>query len=278
MTKFHNINNSQYQTIENAIDFISKNHEVFPSIDSIAKHVGLSNSHFTRLFKLYVGISPKQFLQCFTLNVAKKTLKNSTSILDASTTLGMSSVSRIHDLFVSCEGITPLEWKTMAKDVTIEYGYVQTPFGDALLGSTARGVCFFEFIQESKDISLEQLKEYWLNANFIYADLQKMCDEMFSLNSKFKLFIKGTAFQMQVWKALLKLPFGQLSTYSDIANYIDKPKAVRAVASAIGKNSIAYFIPCHRVIATSGALAGYKWGLNRKALIINYENINKENI
>ena len=260
-----------YYIIEKAIQYISKNYDEFPRIENIAKHVGLSHFHFIRVFKEYAGVTPKQFLQCFMLKDAKMNIKYSKCILDATLNMGLSSTSRIHDLFVNIEGITPMQWKQMAKDVTIEYSVVETIFGKALLAQTKRGVCFFEFIINSRSNTILDLKERWSNAIFKYKDLQNKCDNMFKIDKNLNLFVQGSSFQINVWKALLKLPFGDLDTYSNIAKSIEKPKAVRAVASAIGNNTIGYFIPCHRVIAKSGAIAGYKWGTIRKSIIINYE-------
>ena len=232
----------------------------------------MSKYHFLRVFKDYVGVTPLQFLQATTLEYAKAKIIESKSILDSSLEAGLSSSSRLHDLFVNFEGVTPKEYKELGRDLEIVYGYGITPFGKAFLGFTKRGVCFLAFGEDEKKL-FNSFEKEWKNAVLCQNDkeVKKYLKNIFSFNKKVNLLVKGTNFQVNVWKALLNIPNGSIVTYQDIANFIDKPKAIRAVANAIGSNNIAYLIPCHRVIAKSGAMSGYRWGVQRKKILLAYE-------
>lgn len=270
--------NTTYKQIEKAIRYIDENFKEHPSVDEIAKNIGMSKYHFIRVFKEYVGVTPKQFLHCVTLNYAKEHIKESKSILDSSLDIGLSSTSRLHELFVNLIGVTPKEWKEKGKDVQITYGFGQTPFGEALIGFTDKGICYLGFIDNNKKEIFQRFNELWENANLVFNEklANEYLENIFVKNKKYNLLVKGTNLQINVWKALLNLPNGIVATYSDIANYLDKPKAVRAVASAIARNHIGYLIPCHRVIGKSGAMSGYRWGIERKKILIAYESLNKE--
>ena len=254
-------NSSTYNQIEKAIKYIDENFKSHPSIDEIAKNVGMSKYHFIRVFKDYVGLTPQQFLHSVTLNYAKEHIKESKSILDSSLDIGLSSSSRLHELFVNLIGVTPKEWKEKGKDVEITYGFGQTPFGEALIGFTSKGICYLGFCDNNKKDIFQRFNELWENANLVFNEklANEYLENIFIKNKKYPLFVKGTNLQINVWKALINIPNGEIATYSDIANIVDKPKSVRAVASAIGKNHIGYLIPCHRVIAKSGAMSGYSW-------------------
>ena len=268
-----------YIQIEKAIKYIDENFKEHPSIDEIAKNVGMSKFHFIRVFKEYVGVTPKQFLHCVTLNYAKEHIKESKSILDSSLDIGLSSTSRLHELFVNLIGVTPKEWKEKGKDVQITYGFGETPFGEALIGFTDKGICYLGFIDDNKTEIFNRFNELLENANLVHNEIaaNEYLENIFVKNKKYNLFVKGTNLQVNVWKALLNLPNGIVATYQDIANYLDKPKAVRAIASAIGRNHIGYLIPCHRVIAKSGAMSGYRWGIERKKILIAYESVKENN-
>lgn len=275
------VDNSNYKKIEEVIHYIDDNFKQKPSLDEIAKHVGLSKFHFTRVFKEYVGVTPMQFLHATTLEYAKTHLKESKSILDTSLELGLTSSSRLHDMFVNFVGVTPKEYKELGKDLEIVYGFGLTPFGNSLLAFTKRGVCFLAF-DEDEDKLFSELQKSWSNAQTIRDDerAQEYLKSIFLDNKKVDIFVKGTNFQINVWRALLNIPDAALRTYQDIANSINKPKAVRAVASAIGSNNIAYLIPCHRVIGKLGAMRGYRWGIDKKRIILAYEamkNIDEKN-
>jgi AraC family transcriptional regulator of adaptative response/methylated-DNA-[protein]-cysteine methyltransferase len=269
--------NENYKKIKKVIRYIDENFKDQPTIDEISQYIGMSKYHLIRVFKEYVGVTPIQFLQSVTLNYAKEHLKESKSILDSSLEMGLSSSSRLHDLFVNIIGVTPKEYKEFGKNVDITYGYGSTPFGEALIGFTKRGVCYLGFVDDNKEQIFNRFKEIWAKANLI-EDTQKAIeylDKIFVKKEKFDLFVKGTNFQINIWKALLNIPSGTIATYQDIANSINKPKAVRAVASAIGSNHIGFLIPCHRVLAKSGAMSGYRWGVERKKILVAYEAIKK---
>lgn len=268
---------TNYQLIEKAIKYIDVHFKEQPSIDVIASSIGMSKYHFIRVFKEYVGVTPKQFLHSVTLNYAKEHIKESKSILDSTLDIGLSSVSRLHELFVNLIGVTPKEWREKGRDVIITYGFGITPFGEALIAYTDKGICYLGFIDQNKEAIFTRFKELWENANLVHDDLkaQTYLENIFINNKKYNLLVKGTNLQINVWKALLNLPNGVIATYQDIANYVEKPNAVRAVASAIGQNHIGYLIPCHRVIAKSGAMSGYRWGIERKKILIAYESAYK---
>ncbi|RXJ86176.1 methylated-DNA--[protein]-cysteine S-methyltransferase [Arcobacter sp. CECT 8985] len=270
------LQNENYNKIVKAIKYIDENFKEQPSIDIIAKHIGMSKYHFIRVFKEYVGVTPIQFLQSVTLNYAKEHLKESTSLLESSLDLGLSSPSRLHDLFVNIIGVTPKEYKDLGQNVEITYGYGYTPFGNALIATTKRGICFLGFYDKEKDSVYRRFKEIWANAKVIKDDekANSILDSIFiKKDKKFNLYVKGTNFQINVWKALINIPDGSITTYEDVAKYLDNPKAVRAVANAIGSNPIGYLIPCHRVLGKSGAMTGYRWGVERKKVLVAYEAI-----
>ncbi|RXJ67607.1 6-O-methylguanine DNA methyltransferase [Halarcobacter ebronensis] len=269
--------NENYKKIKKLIRYIDENFKEQPTIGEISQYIGMSKYHLIRVFKEYVGVTPIQFLQSVTLNYAKEHLKESKSILDSSLEMGLSSSSRLHDLFVNIIGVTPKEYKEFGKNVDITYGYGSTPFGEALIAFTKRGVCYLGFVDDNKEQIFNRFKEIWAKANLI-EDTKKAIeylDKIFVKKEKFDLFVKGTNFQINIWKALLNIPSGTITTYQDIANSINKPKAVRAVASAIGSNHIGFLIPCHRVLAKSGAMSGYRWGIERKKILVAYEAIKK---
>lgn len=273
------LENENYKKIEKVIKYIDENFKEQPSIDTISEYIGMSKFHLIRVFKEYVGVTPIQFLQSVTLNYAKEHLKESKSILDSSLDMGLSSPSRLHDLFVNIIGVTPKEYKESGKNVEITYGYGLTPFGQALIAFTKRGVSYLGFVDNNKNAVFERFKEIWEKAILIKNDrkAQDYLDNIFIEKKKFDLYVKGTNFQINIWKALLNIPNGTITTYQDIANSINKPKAVRAVATAIGSNHIGYLVPCHRVLAKSGVMSGYRWGIERKKILIAYEAI-KNNI
>jgi len=262
-----------YEDIKKAIKYLDENYSYQPKLEDIASHIGMSKYHFARIFKEYVGVTPMQFLQATTLSYAKEKLQNSKSILDTSIDLGLSSSSRLHELFINFVGVTPNEYKKMGENLDIVYGFAYSPFGKTMIASTKKGICSLEFYDDSYDDIFNRLVSTWKNANFIQnnKEAQKLLNKIFIEKEKMNLFVKGTNFQINVWKAILNISSGEISTYSEVANLIGKPKAVRAVASAIGANHIGFLIPCHRVISKSAAIGGYRWGINRKKVILAYE-------
>lgn len=259
-----------YEDIKKAIEYFDENYSSQPKLDDVASYVGMSKHHFCRIFKEHVGIAPMQFLQATTISYAKEKLLSSKSILDTSLTLGLSSSSRLHELFVNFVGVTPNEYKKMGLNLDITYGFALCSFGKTMIASTKKGICSLEFYENSSIDVFKRLEKNWKNAKFNQDDkqAQNLLNKIFLKKEKMNLFVKGTNFQINVWKAILNIKEGDLSTYSDIAKVLDKAKAVRAVASAIGANQIALLIPCHRVISKSAALGGYRWGIERKRVIL----------
>ncbi len=258
------------------MEFIVANFTKQPGINEIANHVNLSEFHFQRLFQDWAGVSPKKFLQFVTLNELKKKLNEANNISELSEMVGLSSQSRVYDLFVNIESVTPNEYKTKGAGITIDYGIHVTPFGLCLIANTLRGICSLEFIDNNEDYAVQQLKLKWQNASIKEnpQETYPLIKSIFNCkNNPIKVLLYGTRFQIKVWEALLKIPFGKLTTYSTIANKIGRPKASRAVGNAIGQNNIAYLIPCHRVIRNLGIIGGYKWGAGRKLSIIGYEQV-----
>lgn len=268
---------TNYRRIAQAIDYIHKHFKEQPSLDDIATAIGISPFHFQRLFKEWAGVSPKKFIQYLSVDYAKQMLKDKqTTLLDAAYETGLSGTSRLHDLFINIEGMTPGEFKNGGERLMINYCFAETPFGKIIVASTVKGVCHM-FFEEDEDLALSDLIKRFPHAEYNYT-LDKfhqnaLCifqDDWQQLD-QIKLHLKGTDFQLKVWEALLTIPKGELTTYGNIAEEINKPKASRAVGTAIGSNPVAFLIPCHRVIQTSGNLGGYRWEETRKSAIIGWE-------
>lgn len=266
-----------YQRVAEAIEFINENFKSQPSLDEVAERVNLSPFHFQKLFTDWAGVSPKKFLQFTTLNYAKSVLREKqASLFDAAEQSGLSGTSRLHDLFVNIESMTPNEYKNGGENLQINYSFYDSQFGKLLAGSTIKGLCYLMF-SENETNSLQDLKSRFPNAKFLLlADEYQTSGAAFftedwSDREQVKLHLRGTDFQLKVWESLLKIPFGKLATYGSIAKKIKQPNASRAVGTAIGSNPVAFLIPCHRVIQTSGKLGGYMWGVSRKKVIIGWE-------
>lgn len=284
-----------YQRIAQAIEYLEKNFQHQPELDEVAEQVHVSPFHFQRLFTEWAGISPKRFLQYLTVDFLKSKLKETTTVVEAAEAAGLSSQSRVYDLFTTLEAVTPQEYKQRG-GITIQYGFTETRFGTALLGISERGICWLSFIQTDGDAfaSLNEMKTYWHNS--VFRENKELVEEyvvkIFTSPRQPKadtplpgergrgeglhLFIKGTNFQIKVWEALLRLPIGHVTTYQSIANKIGNPKALQAVGSAVGANHIAYLIPCHRVIRKDGILGEYRWESVRKKSIIGWEMAKSE--
>lgn len=268
-----------YNRVAQAIAFIRQHHRSQPDLATVAQAIGLSEAHFQRLFTRWAGISPKRFLQYLTVEYAKAQISQTRNLLDLTLETGLSSPGRLHDLFVTLEAISPGEFKTGGAGLQIDYGIHATPFGPMLLATTHRGICNLHFLERSDRETAEQyLRQEWSNAT-IHSNsqiTQPLNDLIFSsaLGQEPKaltLLVKGTNFQIQVWRALLQIPPGGLTTYQTLAKLLGRPAAARAVGNAIGQNPIAYLIPCHRVIRESGELGGYRWGLERKTAMLGWE-------
>jgi AraC family transcriptional regulator of adaptative response/methylated-DNA-[protein]-cysteine methyltransferase len=266
---------TDYERIKKAIEFIHANFQQQPDLDAVAKEVYLSPFHFQRLFKEWAGVSPKKFLQYTSLQHAKKLLQHHT-IMDTAYETGLSGSGRLHDLFISIEGMTPGEYKNGGEQLHINYSFAETPFGNIIVASTSKGICHLAFADNEKD-ALQQLQTQFPKAQFrqVVDTIQQNALFIFTQDwknlSKIKLHLKGTAFQIKVWEALLKIPMGDVSTYSLVANNINNPKASRAVGTAIGDNPVAFLIPCHRVIRSTGDFGQYHWGSIRKTAMIGWE-------
>lgn len=276
--------NRDYQRIARALAFVDAHYQDQPSLSEIAGEAGLSEFHFQRLFSRWVGISPKQFLKHLTLERAKRSLEASASVLDAAYDAGLSGPGRLHDLFVTCEAVTPGEYKARGQGMTIRFGAHPSPFGDCLLMVTDRGICGLAFLggDETAGSALQYLSNGWENAEFVEAaaETASYIERMFAAPGKsgprdrapFRVLLRGTEFQTRVWRALLTIPPGRLTTYEDIARRLGYAgNAARAVGRANATNMISYLVPCHRVIRKTGAIGGYRWGRERKLAMIGWE-------
>ncbi len=267
-----------YTRIADAIAYIQSNFSKQPSFEEVAKEINMSPYHFQKMFTDWAGVSPKKFLQYITVQHARKILQQEgATLFDASFETGLSGTGRLHDLFISIEGMTPGEYKNSGRDLKINYSFAETPFGQILIASTSKGICHMSFADDESD-SLNKLGQQFTHAAFkqITDTLQQQALYIFTHQdwrqlNKIKLHLKGTPFQLKVWETLLKIPVGGLSTYGAVARHIHEPNASRAVGTAIGRNPVAFLIPCHRVIQSSGVLGNYHWGAVRKASIIGWE-------
>lgn len=268
---------TNYNRIAFAIDYMKEHFKNQPSLDELAKAMNLSPFHFQRLFSDWAGVSPKKFIQYLSIEYAKTLLKDGqATVLGTAFETGLSGASRLHDLFVNIEGMTPGEFKNGGENLTINYCHTESLFGKILVASTSKGICHM-FFKESYTQALTDLKQRFPSAEFrqlvdkFQQDALSIFQNDWSQPDKIKLHLNGTPFQLKVWETLLKIPMGNLTTYGTIAKKIGKPKASRAVGTAIGSNPIAFLIPCHRVIQASGNIGGYMWGNTRKSAIIGWE-------
>ena len=272
-----------YKLIEQAIHYIESNVQRQPELEEIASAVGLSEYNFQRLFTNWTGVSPKRFMQFLTKEHAKQLLSQSENLLETTHKVGLSSLGRLHDLFVNTEAVTPGEYKTGGAGLTIRYGIHPSPFGKCLIAATERGICNLSFVDANEGKAIDNLVADWQQADMIedYKSTAPLVTRIFSspkpdsayeqTNPPLSLHLRGTNFQIKVWEALLSIPSGALTTYEHIAAQISNPKAVRAVGTAVGHNPIAYLIPCHRVIRKSGDFGNYLYGSARKKVILAQE-------
>jgi|SRR6185295_12696351 AraC family transcriptional regulator, regulatory protein of adaptative response / methylated-DNA-[protein]-cysteine methyltransferase len=268
-----------YDLVKHTLAFISENWRDQPSLETLADQAGLSPTHLQRLFTRWAGLSPKAFLQAVTLDHARGLLRDSASILDASYELGLSGPGRLHDLFVTHEGMSPGIYKAHGRGLNIQYGFHDCPFGRALILITSEGLAGLAFADHGKEKSaLADMTARWPEATYVEnqqataAYAKRIFEsERWKPDQPLKIVFIGSDFEIRVWETILRIPFGKASTYSDIASHIGKPKAARAVGSAVGKNPISFVVPCHRVLEKSGGLGGYHWGLTRKRAILGWE-------
>jgi len=268
-----------YSRIEKAILFLEENYQRQPELREVAQSVHLSEFHFQRLFRRWAGISPKRFIQFLTLEHAKKLLGGSHSVLDATYDAGLSSPGRLHDLFVNIEAMTPGEFKAQGAGLRISYGFHPSPFGECLLAVTERGICGLGFVgaggraQILRDFRSRWPEAHWEeNPRVTQPYIRRIFGgEKRNGNRPLTLLLQGTNFQLKVWEALLKIPMGSVVPYEDLATRVCSARAARAVGGAVGKNPIAFLIPCHRVIRKAGGIGGYHWGAARKKAILAWE-------
>ncbi len=279
MEQDHTSNLDDYERVRSVLANLTKNWRDQPSLEDLARPVGLEPEQLQRLFSRWAGLTPKAFLQALTLDHARAMLKDSASILETSLEVGLSGPSRLHDLFVTHEGMSPGAYKTKGSGVIISYGFHPSPFGLALVMVTAQGLCGLGFSDVGGEAaSLADMQRRWPNASYIENSAQTapyaaqiFAPEKWQDGQPLRVTFIGSDFEIRVWESLLKIPMGRAVTYGDIASSIDKPKAARAVGAAVGRNPISFVVPCHRVIGKSGALTGYHWGLTRKRAILGWE-------
>jgi AraC family transcriptional regulator of adaptative response/methylated-DNA-[protein]-cysteine methyltransferase len=276
---------SDYARIEKALTYIADRVDEQPELDEVAAEIGLSPFHFQRLFTRWVGVSPKKFLQYLTLARAKICLTESASVLDAAHEAGLSGPSRLHDLFLAHEAVTPGEFKQRGEGLMISYGWAESPFGDCLILTTPRGICGLAFAGEGgRSAALADMRARWPRARFVEDDaaIARLGEAIFvprgGDGEKLKLVLYGSPFQIKVWEALLRIPQGALVSYDGLADAIGASGAARAVGSAVGDNPISFLIPCHRVIRKSGAISHYHWGRPRKMAMIGWEAAQRERL
>ena len=277
-------NHQDYQRVARAISYLQTHVHEQPSLDQIAAHVHLSPHHFQRLFSRWAGVSPKKFLEALTLTEAKTRLRASlTPLLELSEDLGLGSSSRLHDHFVQLEGMTPAQYRQRGEGMVLVYGLAPSTFGDAWVAGTERGICQLWFADLMAEVDfIEALRREWPRATLVRDDAQAgaWIGRIFRFDSApdrpLSLLVRGTNFQMNVWNALLRIPFGSCTSYAEIAKVVGKPDAVRAVGSAVGANPVAFVIPCHRVIRADGGMGGYRGGLVRKQAMLAWERLQDE--
>jgi len=270
------VDSREFARMTRAIEFIEREYERQPRLAEIARHVGLSEFHFNRLFRRWTGLTPKQYLAEVTSRAASEALRDEPSVMDAAHAVGLSGGGRLHDLTVTLNAMTPGEIRAQGEGVTIRHGIADTPFGSAFLAETPRGLCRLAFIEPGAERQeLRQLREQFAKASLVRDDSR--AEALVRIiwgqgRESLPLAVCGTNFQVQVWRALLELAPGATVTYSALARQLGKPEGARAVGNAVGANPIAWVIPCHRVLAAGGKLGGYRWGTARKQMIRRWEN------
>jgi AraC family transcriptional regulator of adaptative response/methylated-DNA-[protein]-cysteine methyltransferase len=268
-----------FERIAKAIDYITKHYKLQPDLDALASEVHMSPYHFQRMFHAWAGTTPKKFLQYVSIERAKQVLQGpSARLTDATDEAGLSGTSRLHDLFMQIEGMTPAEYRDGGRALHIQYSFAESPFGHVLVASTGKGICYLAFHATEAE-GVEVLRRKFPNAriaqmlDMLQQEALFIFQKDWSRLSEIKLHLKGTPFQLKVWEALLRIPLGSLATYGQVAAYINQPAASRAVGSAVGDNPVAFLIPCHRVIQSTGVFGHYHWGAERKAAIIGWEAV-----
>jgi AraC family transcriptional regulator of adaptative response/methylated-DNA-[protein]-cysteine methyltransferase len=270
---------NDYERVASVIRYLDRHHTQQPDLAELARGAGLSPFHFHRLFSTWAGVTPKDFLQCVTLEHVKRLLLDGNNVFDAALDAGLSGPGRLHDLCVTLEAASPGEMKNGGAEMKIDYGFVESPFGEALIAETKRGICHLSFVDEGRNRAREVLASQWPNAKLYRSDarITELATKIFTPSRDvagrptLRAFVRGTPFQLRVWRALLRVSPGSLTTYGRLAQAIGQAQAARAVGSAVGANPIAFIIPCHRVIRETGALGHYHWDPIRKRVIVGWE-------
>jgi AraC family transcriptional regulator of adaptative response/methylated-DNA-[protein]-cysteine methyltransferase len=269
---------ADYETVQRAIAFVSVHYREQPDVEAVAEAAGTTARALTELFRRWCGLTPKDFLAAVTLDHARRILRQTPSVLEASYELGLSGPGRLHDLFVVHEAMSPGEWKAGGGGLTIAYGFHQSPFGTALVMNTERGLCGLAFADDDRDAALDDMRRRWPNARYVedHARTGLLAQRAFQpaqwrREAPLRIALIGTDFEVRVWETLLTIPFGRAASYSDIARKVCSEKAARAVGAAVGKNPISFVVPCHRVLGKSGRFTGYHWGLTRKRAMLGWE-------
>jgi AraC family transcriptional regulator, regulatory protein of adaptative response / methylated-DNA-[protein]-cysteine methyltransferase len=277
---------NDYERIASVIRYLDRHHTEQPDLNALAQSVGLSPFHFHRLFSNWAGVTPKDFLQCLTLEHVKTLLREGNTVLDAALNAGMSGPGRLHDLCVTLEAASPGEMKYRGAGLQIDYGFAETPFGEALIAETARGLCHLSFVNgEGRSGARELLATEWPNAKLHRSDqrVRDVSERIFAYPANksrphLRALVRGTPFQLRVWRALLRVPAGALITYGRLAAILNQPTAARAVGSAVGANPLAFIIPCHRVIRETGVLGNYRWDPIRKRAMLGWELVRRQDV
>lgn len=269
------LSQSDFVRMERAITWLVQHAQEQPSLEEVAAQAGLSPAHFQRVFKRWAGVSPKRFVQLLSLESAKEALRAQQSVLEATLEASLSSQGRLHDLFVTLEAVTPGEFKRKGQGLEVSWGVAPSPFGACLVGQTGRGVCWLSFTQAPQE-EQQALRQHWEGASLRRDDAgaQAVVASLFGPmrgSAPVQLLVKGTNFQVQVWRALLRLAPGEVCSYGELARRLGRPGASRAIGGAVGSNAVAVLIPCHRVLRASGALGGYRWGEPRKRALLAWE-------
>jgi AraC family transcriptional regulator of adaptative response/methylated-DNA-[protein]-cysteine methyltransferase len=270
---------ADYDIVRRAIAFISENWRAQPDIDAIAFAAGVDSTDLHHLFRRWAGLTPKAFLQAITLDHARRLLRDSASVLDATYEVGLSGPGRLHDLFVTHEAMSPGEWKSGGEGLVITYGFHDSPFGTALVMASARGLCGLAFADPGEERgALDDMRRRWPRANYVENadETSPLAKRIFNPahwqpDQPLRVVFIGTDFEVRVWETLLGIPMGRATTYSDIARKLGRPTAARAIGAAVGRNPVSFVVPCHRVVGRSGDLCGYHWGLTRKRAMLGWE-------
>ena len=270
---------SDYEIVQRAIAYVTEHFRDQPEVETVARAVGIDARTLTELFRRWCGLSPKAFLQSVTLDYARRVLRESPNILEASYEVGLSGPGRLHDLFVVHEAMSPGEWKSGGEGLTVYYGFHPALFGTALVMATDRGLCGLAFADAGEErAAIADMRRRWPRANYVEdsARTAPLCARIFDKklwreDRPLRVVLIGTDFEVRVWETLLKIPMGRAVCYSDIAARIKSPKASRAVGAAVGKNPVSFVVPCHRALGKSGALTGYHWGITRKQAMLGWE-------